>query len=91
MRAAEKIFDGEFADVMDDDVLPSEGASKSSGRAERPRMIVSSSRMPYIPPFINRVAAQTPEDDNSDAEIGSDFEVNDDDAEDDDGESFPFH
>ncbi|KAL5530457.1 hypothetical protein ACEPAF_6715 [Sanghuangporus sanghuang] len=63
MRAAEKIFDGEFADVMDDDVQPSDTAAKPSGRAERPRMI-------------------TPEEDNSDAETGSDIDLNEDDDED---------
>lgn len=42
MQAAEKIFDGEFADLIDDDddVREVDTVSKPPGRAEQPRMIV---------------------------------------------------
>ncbi|KAH8105029.1 hypothetical protein DFH11DRAFT_1645277 [Phellopilus nigrolimitatus] len=39
MQAAERIFDGEFADLMDDDVQDTDVVAKPAGRAERPRMI----------------------------------------------------
>ncbi|EJD00913.1 uncharacterized protein FOMMEDRAFT_135199 [Fomitiporia mediterranea MF3/22] len=58
MRAAEKIFDGEFEDVMDDDVQELGIVERPTGRPERVRMI-------------------TPDEDNSDAEDGSDMDPDD--------------
>ena len=40
MQAAEKIFDGEFEGVMDEDPPESRSPPKSAGRSEAKRMIV---------------------------------------------------